>query len=246
MKRKIITILIFCFSSLLVLSGCDIPETYYSDEFYYQLIDDNSIAIGDLNSNFSSDYIFVPQEIEGYTVKQLGFGSGLGFGGLTSYSPNKYSLERFYCPNTVEVIDERYMIIARRLKVFYCGKVVNLGLLNASAEMDDIEYYVPDEMYTQFYAEIYDSCQNSLFKANVVYLLNYEADNKYFYVDNYEYGSLIEYIPPVPTREGYEFNGWYTEEECINEWNYQQSKLPLLAEGQEFIETKLYAKWTKN
>ena len=249
MKRKIIAILIFCFSSLLVFSGCNVPATFFGKEFYCEVIDDYSIAVGNISSNFSSDYIFVPQKINGYTVKKLGFTSGLGFGGngyLTTYVPDSYTLKRYYCPNTVEAIGERYMYMAQNLKVFYCGTVVNLGELNASPEMYSMEYYVPEEMYSQFYAVIYDTCQNALYKANVAYLLNYETDNKYYYVDNYEYGSLIEYIPPVPERKGYEFNGWYTEEECINEWNYVQSTLPVLNEGQEFIETKLYAKWTKN
>jgi len=30
--------------------------------------------------------------------------------------------------------------------------------------------------------------------------------------------------PPDPTIEGYEFTGWYTELECINEWNYDRRK----------------------
>lgn len=246
MKRKIIAILIFCFLSLLILSGCDIPETYYAENFHYEIIDDNSIAIGGLGSTFSSDHIFVPQKINGYTVKKLGYSftgyKGNGF----FYYPRENILKRFYCPNTIEEIYDQYMTYALNLKVFYCGQVLNLGFLNASAQIDRIEYYVPDEMYSQFYAEIYDDCQNSLFKANIVYLLNYETDNKYYYVDNYEYGSRIKYTPPVPTRKGYEFNGWYTEEDCNNEWDYQQSTLPVLAEGQDFIETKLYAKWTKN
>ncbi len=249
MKKKIIAILIFCFSSFLVLSGCNLPETSFADEFHYQVIDENSIAIGNLSSDFSSDYIFVPQKINGYTVKQLGFTSGLGFGGngyLVSYRPDRYQLKRYYCPNTVEVIGERYMYMAQDLKVFYCGKVVNLGELNADAERESFEFYVPNEMHSEFYAVISKRCRNLLYRANVAYLLNYETDNKYYYVDNYEYGALIEYIPPVPTRKGYEFNGWYTEEECVNEWNYQQSRLPLLADGQEFVETKLYAKWIKH
>lgn len=39
-------------------------------------------------------------------------------------------------------------------------------------------------------------------------------------VDSYDQ-SLIEFIPPEPQREGYTFGGWYKEEECINEWDFE-------------------------
>lgn len=250
MKRKLFIILLCCFASILAITGCAMPETFWTEQFYCEVIDENSIAIGNVSSGFSADYVFVPQEIDGYTVKKLGFTSGLGFGGngyLTSYSPDNYQLKRYYCPNTVEVIGERYMYMAQNLKVFYCGKVVNLGELNASAEVDSIEYYVPNEMYSEFYEVIYKSCQNVLFKANVAYLLNYETDNEYYYVDYYEHSSLIEYVPPIPTKKGYEFNGWYNEVECINKWIFEEDKLPE-AEFDDngeliFLETRLYAKW---
>lgn len=27
--------------------------------------------------------------------------------------------------------------------------------------------------------------------------------------------------PPNPTKEGYIFDGWYKEPECVNEWNFE-------------------------
>lgn len=251
MKKKLLVIFLCGFTLLLALSGCfTIHDKFCAEQFYCEVIDENSIAIGDVSNSFSADYVFVPHEINGYTVKKLGFTSGLGFGGngyLTSYSPDNYELKRYYCPNTVEVIGERYMYMAQNLKVFYCGKVVNLGELNASAQMDSIEYYVPNEMYSEFYEAIYESCKNVLYKANVVYLLNYETNNEYYYVDYYEYSSLIEYVPPIPTREGYEFNGWYKEVECINKWIFEEDKMPETEFDNDgelvFVETQLYAKW---
>ena len=51
-------------------------------------------------------------------------------------------------------------------------------------------------------------------------------------------------------REGYEFDGWYKESECINAWDYEADALPEVQideEGQEvYQETRLYAKWIKN
>ena len=66
-------------------------------------------------------------------------------------------------------------------------------------------------------------------------------------MDYYEYGNLIEIIPPNPERIGYTFSGWYKEPECITKWNFETDTLPELIlddEGNKvFQETALYAKW---
>ena len=56
-------------------------------------------------------------------------------------------------------------------------------------------------------------------------------------------------IPPIPERDGYAFDGWYKESDCINEWDFETDALPQAQvddQGQEiYQETKLYAKWIK-
>ena len=105
--------------------------------------------------------------------------------------------------------------------------------------------------------------------ANVSYIYNYEEapNDGYYWVDDYDNG-LIEYIPPEPTRDGYIFDGWYKEKECINKWDFNSDKTSAsytyyeepdegsTEEYKEFyneyisthtyVETKLYAKWVKN
>ena len=70
----------------------------------------------------------------------------------------------------------------------------------------------------------------------------------YYWIDNY--GEKIEYIPENPIREGYKFEGWYKESDCINKWDFETDALPQARvddQGQEiYQETKLYAKWIKN
>lgn len=48
-------------------------------------------------------------------------------------------------------------------------------------------------------------------------------------------GSLIT-EPTAPTKEHYNFRGWYKEEECITPWNFNSDGL--------YEDTTLYAKWT--
>ena len=87
------------------------------------------------------------------------------------------------------------------------------------------------------------------YAANVSYYYNYEnsPNEGYYWIDNYEYGEAIEYIPAHPIREGYRFGGWYKESECINVWNFEVDTLPEIQYNEEGIriyqETKLYAKW---
>lgn len=82
--------------------------------------------------------------------------------------------------------------------------------------------------------------------ANTSYIYNYEdaPNNGYYFIDNYDYNSLITFIPPVPKREGYEFVGWYKESECINEWDFDIDTIgDPTGLDIDLFETKLYAKW---
>lgn len=96
--------------------------------------------------------------------------------------------------------------------------------------------------------EIYKSF---VYKANTAYMFNYEgAPNEgYFFINDFERGGLIENYVYEPTREGYTFNGWYKDSECTQKWDFEVDTLPAPTydeNGQlEFIETKLYAGWTK-
>ena len=101
--------------------------------------------------------------------------------------------------------------------------------------------------------------------ANISYLYNYEgAKNEgYYWVDNFDYGEKIGYVPENPEREGYVFGGWYKEPECVTVWDFNTDTLPEAKyaeetgsyedeewhreEGEElYQETRLYAKWYKN
>ena len=85
--------------------------------------------------------------------------------------------------------------------------------------------------------------------ANTTYLFNYEGspNEDVFFINNFERGGLIEDVPYKPTREGYEFGGWYKEPECINKWDFDLDTLPAPEYDSDgeliFKETKLYAKW---
>ena len=77
-------------------------------------------------------------------------------------------------------------------------------------------------------------------------LYNYK---RYYFINEFEESGLIEPPPYDPTREGYEFAGWYKEPECVNMWDFETDTLPE-AEYDDageaiYRETRLYAKWNK-
>ena len=86
--------------------------------------------------------------------------------------------------------------------------------------------------------------------ANVSYMYNYDncPNDGYYWVDSYD-ESIITFIPPNPEREGYIFDGWYKEEECINKWDFNTDitgeELIIEYENQyeEYPGIYLYAKW---
>ena len=53
---------------------------------------------------------------------------------------------------------------------------------------------------------------------------------------NQEYGELLE-VPASPTREGYRFTGWYTDEACEEQWDTESRTIE--------TDMTLYAGWEK-
>ena len=233
------------FSLLSVFTQCtsEALNNKVSDEnFYYEIIDENNIAIGGLKTYPESGVVFFPERYENYTVSRLGFSLGLGGNGSfyqVSNGENRTFMERCYFPHTIKEVDSDYMHLSGGyvLKMFYCGEATNLCGLDDSGR--SMEVYVPAEKY-ELFKEIQDKYfRGSLLKSNVSYHLNYDEDN-YYYIDYYENGEKICYIPPIPQREGYTFGGWFKEAECISQWNFDTDTLQLSEETQEI---KLYAKW---
>ena len=231
-----------CFTLVCCLTGCSLGEKKVIDEiFFCKVIDENNIAVGNVKTYPQSGAVFIPEQIEGYTVSQIGFSSGFGFGGngyFHTSGENGTIIERCYFPHTIKEVCNGYLhLTSGDLKIFYCGEVVDLGIL--ATERDTI-IYVPAEHYEAFENVLSEYYHGSLLKANVSYHLNYDENNEY-YIDYYENGEKIAYIPPIPQRDGYTFGGWFKEADCIDQWDFEEDTI-LLTEEQTDI--KLYAKWT--
>ena len=244
--KKILALALAAVTLLCCLVGCSFGEQnkkVIDENFYCKVIDENNIAIGNVKTYPKDGAVFFPERIENYTVSKIGFASGLGFGGngyLSTTKEGEPNIKRCYFPHTINKVSSGYtgLVGTLNLKIFYCGAVIDL--VDLDVDYRDTEIYVPAEKYELFKNVLSEKYfGGSLLKANVSYHLNYDEDN-YYYVDYYENGEKILYIPPIPVREGYTFEGWYKEIDCTNKWDFDNDVLQLTDETQEI---KLYAKW---
>ena len=94
--------------------------------------------------------------------------------------------------------------------------------------------------------------EDILLPASVSYYYNYDnAPNQgYYWLDDGYSNETIKHRPKDPTREGYEFTGWYKEPECVNKWDFKVDIVPeknFIKKYSTYIyeETALYAGWRK-
>ena len=242
-KYCILILLIIC------LVGCE--SSYYTDGIInYREVGNEYIITGLTEIGMEQEYIIVPSSINGLNVLLGVIHSGfheLNVGNVkkifVSYEINRWEhngahvrgVKTFIFANTIGSQNSDYndlyvsSWLYNNLNYGKKGEVIT--------EKNKLSYY--DAVTFFGYVHI----------SNVSYHYNYPyAPNQgYYWLDDYDYGEKISIIPPVPTREGYTFGGWYKETECINEWIFDVDTLPEISYDDKnevvFQETELYAKW---
>lgn len=227
----------------------DFVVRFYKDKDYCEII-------GTTEQGNNQRFLIIPEYIEGVKVRALGCKSLLsGFNPSNLTAPDIASdvIEKAYFVIDIPVSGNSFINCTKCQKVMY--PTVNSDSDRLSGSGRGTNVYYPRKSFESVYGTNYTQGYRR-FPANVSYYYNYEgsANDGYYWIDDCEYGSVIEYIPPEPKREGYEFGGWYKEAECINAWNFDTDTLPeekkeLEAYGDGFREvtayqeTILYAKW---
>lgn len=239
---KLITYALFLFSCFIMpaCEGTPVYEQTMKDnngvwECQYILYSKTECAVGGWTDEYNLQhdylsYVFLPSHINGVKVVEVGYHLGL-LGEEKVYHGHARG-DKIFLPYTIKMLritnDNNYMIPNQQVQGLASG-----------------QNYVPKIYFNDYRAQFPVSLIEC---ANVVYDINYlNEEYKYHSVDYYEYGNLIEIIPPNPERIGYTFSGWYKEPECITKWNFETDTLPELIlddEGNKvFQETALYAKW---
>lgn len=243
MKRKLkqyfsLTVCLMLIITLLVFAnGCSREAKIYEDGFYQYIIvgensnfqdkNNNAIAIvGFTTLGLEQEAIEIPREIDGKPVKHIGFFDE-GFYHNKSHHVYCGNLKKLYIHENIKGIN------------YFYGSEVDLMVCSNSFE---ITFNFANLKNVYVYKSLYDELKGNMSDckpANIVFMNNNsnEVNGGYYSLDNIETGEKIP-LPSNPERNGYEFIGWYTEPECINEWDFDVS--PTIKEGAEF---KLYAGW---
>ncbi len=211
--------------------------------------------LGTSEQGNAQKYLVVPESIEGLEVKSWGEYWPLGF----IMMPGRYQNPDIESTNLEKIYFKKlknYSTIVSSSSCPNLDKLIYLDFFSVPWGFNE-DIYFPFKRYETLKA--YSSSDIRALPANVSYYYNYEnpKNGGYYWIDDCDYGGKIEFIPPEPEREGYEFDGWYKEPECINKWDFETDTLPekqtemqenLYGEEEEvtvYQETILYAGWIK-
>lgn len=236
-------------------------------DFYYRVQTDNSKSNndGDDNEKKSSKYVRItglteqgrkkkylifPKEINGIEVKFVG--------GILADDMERFEsdvLEKVYIPYYFEsTLDWWGVDYIKDCPIVYSNirnKLSNLKKIISNIRLDHyrMQYQTPGDldmfiMSIDYYKTMprYREFTTFVYYANVSFMYNYEdAPNYgYYWIDDFENGTLIDFIPDDPKRDGYIFAGWYKDVRCINRWDFD---VDLIQKYKNYNETRLYAKW---
>ena len=222
------------------------PEPYEYGDFIYEHWYENQeefkeyehiSIIGLTEQGKTKKELLIPEEINGAPVKYLGYEWFLSdVGKFESYATEKLFLTKIYGSH------EWFFSLSGQIYATEAEIYLNLRGIDYTkirlAEREWERYY----KINNFSSEV-----DKNLCANVVYYKN-DGSDKITFVDDYD-GGKITFMPPEPKREGYEFAGWYREEECINEWDFAVDEVPEKEYGEDgeykLKETSLFAKWVK-
>ena len=244
---------------------------FFSEYFLYGFNeeDDNgetsAVILG-----YSGDGVFervtvIPEQIEGAPVTHIGTNNSFKFG----FNANLYKklksdkVKKLYIPKTIFYFtDYAFDKLTVLEELFYnltpdAKNEIYLPYFFATLSDEDCKLYVPQISLTHFQKNhnVFikaGSCQGvELLPANIEFFYNYEnaSNNNYYWIDNHNDGEAIRQpsefamAPEPPKREGYIFDGWYLEPECLNKADLDYDSESRMVYREEIGIISFYAKW---
>ncbi len=236
---KKIIILILGISILLLGSGCYEPDFHkdkdYEEDEYFKLLDKGEyiqiVGLQDLVLKEGKLEVSVPIRDEDYVV--LGGEYSCGFMETCSMLLGN---------NEIKIVELNGEVFFYQ-DIFKATKEIEEFYLNVSPERRFVDKFydvfssgnVPDKFYVPYgmYEEEVEGGKR-VEEAKTTYYYNYlDAPNE----NRYRISNDIETPKSPPRRLGYQFLGWYIDEEGEEEWTFRDL---------ENYPRQLYAKWRKN
>ncbi|MBP5467157.1 MAG: InlB B-repeat-containing protein [Clostridia bacterium] len=251
--------------TILILNRCAnyAPETYeYGDYFYCLDGNDKAVILGLTEEGQLEEYLIIPAEIDGRKTS---------VGCSDMYQARAIERRTGSQKNTWANENLKKVFLSTETRINHYGWSNRGSVFSYNINLQAIVFigedaeYAKNYFYSERFAKCLVLCQSSVYEndetaedgkiyaegafapANVSYKYNYDgAENDgYYFIDDYD-GTVINFIPPEPTRENYVFGGWYKEKECINIWDFESDVVPPKNAEEnvwEYAETALYAKW---
>ncbi len=248
-RKKILALLILAVMSLLMVSslfGCKLADEdrkFYTDYFFCIYNEDYTevtiLELTDLGKE--QEILVIPKTINGVPVNILG-GYTIQWGGPnTGHNLASNYTKKIYVDFNIHISD-------RSLNMPHLQDIIvspfdfdsSIRILSNKAQGEtSVNVFIRQGIIgTDYFIKngIHESYDKFFKEANISFYID-DSGMPYF-VDSYSPSDLY-LLPQIPIKDGFVFEDWYLEAECINKWNgeYPQSQEEKL---------NLYAKWIKN
>jgi hypothetical protein len=253
MKSRITKIIVLAMTMLSMfwfLSGCSNKEKE-AGFFRYRIYDIKGMGgkfaeiTGLTEEGAKQKVLIVPKEVGGVKVTRLMDSQKFLFDTVGQWKSDV--LEKIFLYENYEVVDRFFAECIEIKFVFIINysheDMLKYGIQSIPFEIGDKTLCINPFVYFSN-----SDPWRSFCPANVTYYYNFDNSENYgvYWIDNIAYGTKIETIPEDPIKGGHQFKGWYKEEECVNEWDFDSDTLPdkqINDDEEVYQETKLFAKW---
>ena len=256
MKKFLISIsLVLVSLTAILFGGCGIdryfkdPWKYKKEEngFYYYLVGvnegvagvgnkaDYAVILGYKYLSETIEELVIPEKLGGYDVKQIGTAYTVYISAPTTYyGINAENIKKVVINHEIGIPDlglENFkgdLIINAPIRLdwyylFNCYIEINVETPNITISGKEYDTYLSTHEESIKYD--HPNTKNVKFDA--------EGGQQKTYAVVTQNGILRE--PEVPTKEGFTFDGWYTDEQYETKWNFEEDRLT--------TNLTLYAKW---
>ena len=167
--------------------------------------------------------VIIPETINGKKVKSIGKANG-------SFTQKAYSL---YCEDKKIYLPE---ISTYNSFLGYNAEFILYGSNNYLI----FDYQILSQNVLYVFRKEKEKTRFNIKETNIAFYTGAEGEEDIpYWVDAYSKNRLY-LIPPVPTREGYIFDGWYKDKELTNKWDER------FEINDETEKINYYAKWLQN
>ena len=136
---------------------------------------------------------------------------------------------------------ELKMVATKEFQEFILNNILEFKINELGIEEEylyDVEYLLQGKFDYFYYCYVDVVLKKWFIEPNIYFYNNTsQTDQDIYWIDHNDNGETL-FIPYEPYNNGKKFLGWYTEKECINEWNFD-TKIEL---GENEV-LNLYAKW---